>query len=359
VNRLRNHEHGVGTRKRDECSGVDKPSQASCTAISDADPSSASPFRGNVLFGVRCDPIHWPYCIWRTEEDRTQVPILDLARMLYPASPGSRRFVVISAYADESGTHTGGPHGPSGYTVLAGFWARAEQWASFEGLWPDLMRHYGVSSSHAKDLFPRTPQRQFKGWSPQKRTAFLEDVAKVIGASDIAGWSVEFKNSEYVQNYKGDSGPRKYALLNRYGVTVSAAAAILAHVANLHPNIKNIGPLNLVLADGVTGAGHAVEAFNRIRRTKYPGHDVLGTLTFAAANETPALQASDLFAYCVYQYAQRETAGETAAFKDYGVLLKTLRMDSWRYVINQQTLTRMRLEPFKFELERMQYGARR
>lgn len=86
-----------------------------------------------------------------------------------PESP----FLIFTAYFDESDTH-----GPSPNVIVAGFMASARQWELFGRKLRDLQRRYGFKTLHTKDF--RAQRGEFEGWSRQKCSTFLNELAEAI-----------------------------------------------------------------------------------------------------------------------------------------------------------------------------------
>ena len=93
--------------------------------------------------------------------------------------------VVIKAYADDSRS------GDSALCALAGFVGFVDQWENFERDWALLLATHEIPYLHMKE-FP-SPDGVYKKWWPAKEhyaelAALFQDVAKVIGRSQIAGF---------------------------------------------------------------------------------------------------------------------------------------------------------------------------
>jgi hypothetical protein len=178
-----------------------------------------------------------------------------LAISLRPGDPLGGRFLILTAYYDESGTHAGSP-----ITILAGFIGSVGDWVEFEREWRKVLRKHGVSHVRAKHLFHR--QGQHKNWSEDRV------------------WGLEADLLYVLQEHKN----------------------IFATKTMLHENTR--GSVNFVLESGHKNAGDALRVFNEIKASKtFSWRDAIGSLTFGTKQDFPALQAADMLAYWFYKAA--------------------------------------------------------
>ena len=130
-----------------------------------------------------------------------------LALSLYPTDPFRGRYVVFTAYYDESGTHGGSP-----FTILAGFVGNPERWARLEGEWRKVLRKYGLTHLRAKHLFHR--QKQHKGWDDKQIRRLMADVLYVLQervdqhGDFFFATKTKLNEADYLKSYV-ENGPLK------------------------------------------------------------------------------------------------------------------------------------------------------
>jgi hypothetical protein len=78
--------------------------------------------------------------------------------------------VILTAYLDESGTHSDSP-----VTIMAGVLANAEQWTLYEAEFSELKLKHGFRIFHTKKFKRRTGD--FKGWHPFQQAVLILDLA--------------------------------------------------------------------------------------------------------------------------------------------------------------------------------------
>lgn len=211
---------------------------------------------------------------------------------LYPRDPCGRDFMILTVYCDESGTHAGSP-----CTVLAGFLGDANEWVDFEREWAKVLRKHQISHVHAKHLWHR--QKEFKEWSDTQIEYLWNDLWYVLQEHKrIFAARTALREEDYKLFYVSDGAARKERLDTRYGLCFRAFMSF--HPAFHRTHFTN-GSVNFILEQGHKNAGDALRIFNEIKEKPGPWQDVVGTISFGAKRQFPALQAADLLAYCSYK----------------------------------------------------------
>ena len=101
---------------------------------------------------------------------------------------GKVRFVSLTVYMDETGTHavTGNESGGQSAGV-AGLVAWGDEWARFNGEWKAVLDAAGVPSFHfsewaAFDTWgPGKANWPYKGWTAKRHGDFVRDLARIVG----------------------------------------------------------------------------------------------------------------------------------------------------------------------------------
>jgi hypothetical protein len=215
-----------------------------------------------------------------------------LALSLYPHDPRGRRFVILNAYYDESGTHAG-----STVTVMAGLVGDVNDWIEFDREWSKVLRKYSITHVHAKHLWHR--QGMYRGWSEDKCWELLVDLMYVIQERKQLFISRSFLLEEhYSKIYRAKKPERRERLDSRYALCFRA---FLHFLPSHHKDHFTRGTMNFILEDGHRNAGDALRVFKEIRADRnFEWRDAMGTLSFGGKEGFPALQAADLFAYSHY-----------------------------------------------------------
>jgi hypothetical protein len=241
-------------------------------------------------------PIKWPTQSARIDFPLDSQPDLDgsfvgrVAQSLFPRDPCGRPFMILTAHYDESGTHEGSP-----VTVLAGFVGTTNDWVDFEIEWAKVLRKHGLTHVRAKQFFHR--QGQFRRWTDERCDYLWADLMYVLQERKhiFASKSV-LREEDYKIFYLSDGPERKERLDTRYALCFRSFLYFL-------PAIKSGAmAVNFVLESGHHNAGDALRVFNEIKKDRtVPWRDSIGSLSFGAKQDSCALQAADLLAYCSFQ----------------------------------------------------------
>jgi len=210
-----------------------------------------------------------------------------LAASLYPSQPLAVRFLVITGYFDESGTHMGSPH-----HVLAGFVGGTEEWIALEREWRKILRNHNITHVRAKQLFHR--QGQHKGWSHKQVKQLWYDLLYVLQERELYASKTVLYEDYYKQFYVGSGPQKKERLDTRYALCFRS---IVHALPLLHQHRHPQGAVNLVLESGHKNAPDAVRVFNEMKTDGAPYSAGIGSVSFMAKKESCALQAADMLAY--------------------------------------------------------------
>ena len=238
----------------------------------------------------------------------TRLPsqILALARIYGPPNEpvGQRRLVILTAYADDSGTHD-----PSHNCVIAGYWGTARAWRHFERRWIPVLESEGVEEFHAKEFWQRVNGERlgsYKGWSDYRHADFLDRLLHVIETSDIfpfacgvlkAEWSKfppEQQNAMASQGHARRDKPQYMAM----------QTTILRLLTYCKPPRK----LNFVFDYCEELKADYPRVFQAVRNlfaeVDAPQLKRIGQFTLADPKDVVPLQAADLLANRAHRYAK-------------------------------------------------------
>ena len=201
--------------------------------------------------------------------------------------------MILTGYLDENGTHEGSPT-----TVMAGIMGTARQWARFETELKALRKDYSFTVFHAKRF--KAARDEFSNWSAEKYIKFLFEFGK-LNTDLMEAVTCALNNDDYDQYYKGTTTPRRVRLDTKYGLTFRYCLNHFALEAmrrlGSHKKFSQT-TLHIVAESGHKNAGDAERIFDEFKgELKGGGCNLLGTITFAAKDESTPLMVADYLAY--------------------------------------------------------------
>ncbi len=181
---------------------------------------------------------------------------------LFHTSDSKRRFVLLTAYIDESGTHN------SGITVLWAWLGNVEQWAAYEREIKALFAEYSVKVYHAKEL--RHSHKDFKGWGLRKKARFADAFGDIVNRTLELGCSAVLKDAGYEQYYASGKQPKKEARNTKYGICFRAIISFLLHPAQDPSNKLTDNTINFVAELGHPNQASTLLLFSKIKKEADP-----------------------------------------------------------------------------------------
>lgn len=202
-----------------------------------------------------------------------------------------RRFMILTGYFDESGTH-----GSSPVVVMAGFIGDARQWRKFEKRCARLFKRFRVDIFHTIDI--KRSDDDFAGWSVDRKIEFVDEFQHIVNDTLESGFAAILTREDYryYENLPWPKGTRRdslYGILFRACVSGAVDGALkIGHAFNgTEPR------LNIVLESGHKNAGDTIRIYDFIRGVVGRPSRALNGLTFASKADCLPLAAADLFAY--------------------------------------------------------------
>lgn len=209
------------------------------------------------------------------------VRLMDLASVIFGRSATSGALALLRAYFDESGIHR-----DSRSTVIAGFIGDAAAWSPVDARWREVLGLYGLKAFHMADAIAQ------QGEFVKFETLVINDIAAALSASlrdsglqpvwsgvDAAVW-----NAATTPEFRGVY-PKPYDL---------CFLSILDHIRTWKRLTHHFGPLALVFATQDEYEDRSYQTLAAWKRNKGKG---INSLTFASANDLPALQAADMLVH--------------------------------------------------------------
>ena len=207
------------------------------------------------------------------------------------------KYMVMTAYYDESGTH--GAESP--VTIVAGFGGTVAQWVGMEKRLGKLFGDFGVKTFHAKDF--RQRKGDFKDWDAPTKARFNSRFIQIMDNQLGFGIAGIAASADYRAFYRDKPFPRKVRPDTEYGICFRAA--LLRSVKFIKEQSPD-WPLNVVLELGHKNQADAVRIFGDVKTRLNPKlRGALGTISFASKTDCQFLAVADSLAYNLF----RRTAG--------------------------------------------------
>ena len=232
-------------------------------------------------------------------KDESPSSIASLALALFHRHEPDPKFMVMTAFFDESGTHGKG----SPATVFGGFAANEAQWTQFEASLKDLMKQFGVSHSHAKDF--RQRRGDFSGMPLEQYSRFNSSFLQLIDNTLARGFVVVLSSAHYRDIYKPRFFKKKSRPDSEYGFCFRAT--LLRALMFMVDNEDQI-PLVPILELGHRNISDASRIYREIKNNLVEEQSgFLGPIAFEDKKKCLPLAAADSLVYAMF----RKTAGYT------------------------------------------------
>jgi hypothetical protein len=223
-----------------------------------------------------------------------------LALALFHCWEPDQLFVIISVYMDESGTH-GAP-----LMIMSGYVGKLGQWADFDKRFRRLLRRYGLSHHHSKEL--RDTDGEYKEWNRSRKFAYTQELADIVEKHTLFGFSIMLRSDEYDTHYVNGYRPRRVPLDTQYGLCFRFALSfLLPHICEVLGRDDVV--LNFILEEGHRNAGDAVRIFHEVKSSEPELAPKLGAIAFDGKRKFPGLQAADMVAYNAFRGEMRDPTG--------------------------------------------------
>jgi hypothetical protein len=213
---------------------------------------------------------------------------------------------MLTAYFDDSGTHTGGKHGPSRIVLVAGVLGTEDQLIGLEQNWqrhldaPLCGRKNRLSQFHAFDC--NDSRNEFAGWSRTETDFFMHHLQDIIIESGVGIYGVAIAREDWDELVTGDmrrflGDAERYCISQCFVRGINWAnrntfePKMTFIFASRTPEVQRLG----------LAVGHAFQ-----QHSTWP--EIVGT-SFLKASAIRPLQAADLVAWELYQHAREILSG--------------------------------------------------
>ena len=275
----------------------------------------------------------------RCYDDWGSSSVADLCTSLTRRWEPCARFMILTAYFDESGTHD------SSFSLMAGHVADARQWREYERQTNRLFHKNGVTKFHAIDV--RRGRGCFKGWSVDRKIEFLDDYQNIINkTTEMAVFSI-ISEEDYGWYRCIERTDRKIIIESKYAILFRTVMSVmLFETPKVHRWRGLHNPsLYVVVEQGHPNCGDVNRFYNEACKS-YPESKALKGLVFQPKDGNLPLAASDLLAYATFK--------DYSNAKDIGVLRRPSKAAAsyrgttyGRRIDRQDLLTLSKWKPFK------------
>jgi uncharacterized protein DUF3800 len=194
-----------------------------------------------------------------------------------------RIFVIVNAYADESGTHS------PDYQMLAGYVAKLGRWNAFDVRWRRRLAKEGLKYFH---LVEHTRKRDLQ--------PMCWDLLKMCGKYLECGFVIRLDKKSYDEFYIAGLRPRQQQLDTIYGVCYRYMIGFLVREL---PQLLGRDDLqiNIMLELGAPGSRDAERIHAQIKQDVPNESKIIGELSFGEKKKFPGLQAADSLAHPAFR----------------------------------------------------------
>jgi Protein of unknown function (DUF3800) len=232
------------------------------------------------------------------------VSIGDLFRVLLPRDCRDGCLAMLTAYFDDTGTHSGGRWGPSKVVAVAGIIGTEGDLRGLESEWrnhldrPLCGRKPPLKRFHMYDC--QNSLGEFIDWSRTETDYFTHQLATVIGESGVAGYGMACSRKDWEELVTGDArailgDPEGTCVRNCF---LRAAAWAQHNTFDRH--------MTFVFDDFDARPERQRDnkvVFDVFRRQTLPPPELVG-FYYTTSHKILPLQAADLVAWEFYQHAK-------------------------------------------------------
>jgi Protein of unknown function (DUF3800) len=197
---------------------------------------------------------------------------------------------MFTAYFDESGTSDN-----EDVAVVAGYLSSVAMWNTFNARWSKLLAQYGIKQMHRSEL--ETFHGEFSGWSPIRRTEFVQKAHTIIKRCTYLPFGVAIVKRDFEEAFPLGHAARRFGL---YSWGVHGCLTALGKWCQTK-NLKE--PISFVFEAGSAGRDQVDKTFAMLHKNN-PDRSAddcqIRSWTFADKDVLP-LQAADLIAYELYK----------------------------------------------------------
>lgn len=277
----------------------------------------------------------------------SSVSMAELFKALLPLDHPEGWLAMLKAYFDDSGTHTGGKHGPSKIVLVAGIFGTEGRMDSLDRIWrkhlaqPLCGMKNRINRFHATDCFQS--QGEFTGWTRTETDYFRHQLRTVIIESEVAAYGIACARKDWDELITGDmrgvlGDPEGFCINQCFVRSLSWVQA-----NTFDPKMTFIFDHRPAEVQRYTGTVY--DAFSQWTE---PPPELVG-YAFLNSQAVRPLQAADLIAWELYQHANAILVdGALTAHNEVLHLQKNMQFEA--QIANRESIIRLRdywLDHFK------------
>lgn len=185
---------------------------------------------------------------------------------------------------------------------LGGYIATRGAWEHYESLAKSIYQSFGLQTLHTKDL--HGSKREFKDWSFEKKSNFVEELFDAAKACEVVGVSACVRNSL----------GKKFNQSNRHTARLSTLGLLFARVLmsiNTKGSVYDNPPdeVDFVIEAGNTNNKGLRTHFDEVKENGR-SFDFAKSLAFVGKKECYAIQLADFWAFYSRRKASKTLNGE-------------------------------------------------
>jgi len=222
--------------------------------------------------------------------------------------------MMLTAYFDESGTHSESP-----ILAVGGLLAPQDAWVEFAGKWWRALQKYGLAQFHMVEFENRVGA--YKGLSNAERTELISRLTDIIAETAFVSVAAALVKADYATLCQTEN----VTFGSQYSFCANVCIRLLKDWMDAHGARRRIVYVFEHGAHGASGLREAFEAAYDIDPDRYH----LQGLHFLSKADSPQLQAADIFAYETPKQALRTLGQESRPLrKSLGNILRGVPTES-------------------------------
>jgi len=245
----------------------------------------------------------------------------------------------LTAYFDDSGTHTSSP-----VALVAAWVSPAPQWKKLVREWNKAKDEFGFQTLHMAELMANNPKSEFADkdyWNEGRKAKLLKRLREIIGKHAGQGFENSVTRKDYDDLVKGENRPH----LGHFHYTYAVEGCI-GEIEKWRTSKGIHEPTEYVFDRMTKGSakkeiGRTFKDAEQFENNLYRYGIYKGCHSFRDKSEIVPLQAADLLAWCAFQHDRYRMEGRT--YPDVAV-------DTWNYFVTHGLIakyqTRQQLAAF-------------
>jgi Protein of unknown function (DUF3800) len=222
--------------------------------------------------------------------------------------------MMLTAYFDESGTHSGSP-----ILAVGGLLAPQDAWVQFAGKWSRALQKCGLAQFHMVEFENR--RGAYKVLSETERTELITRLTDIIAETAVVGVAAALVKGDYATLQETEN----FTFGSEYSFCANECVRLFKDWMNAQGSQRRIVYVFEKGAEGVSGLRQSFEEGLESDPDRY---HLQGLHFFTKADHTQ-LQAADIFAYEALKQALRVSGRDSRPLrKSLGNILRGVSTES-------------------------------